>query len=58
MRYALIRSGVVVSRIVADANFISSIQSQYDHCIRVDQLDPEPGLGWLYDGVLFSPPEE
>jgi hypothetical protein len=56
MVYALIKDGVVKNTIVADADFIATIQDQWDYCIRIDQLDPQPSQLWLYDGETFTPP--
>lgn len=56
--YALISNGVVQNIIVADANFIAGISANWQHCVRIDQLDPVPGIGWSYDGATFTPPQE
>jgi hypothetical protein len=58
MVYALIKNGVVENTIVADANFISLINSQWDNCIRIDELEIVPGIGWTHDGSVFTNPEE
>lgn len=56
--YALISGGVVVNRIVADATFVSSISGSWDHIVRVDELEVQPNIGWLYDSETetFSEP--
>lgn len=54
MIYAIIQSGVVVNTIVADPEFISQF---YPESIRIDNLDPIPGIGWLYLDGVFSPSE-
>jgi len=54
--YALIKNGVVVNVIVADANFIALIQSQYDSCVVITNNPGDPGIGWTYDGTNFAPP--
>jgi hypothetical protein len=54
--FALIKNGVVENTIVADEVFAAAIAAQYDFVIRVDELDPRPGIGWLYDGENFSQP--
>lgn len=56
MIYACILNGVVENTIVADPEFVERIASQWDHVIRIDQLDPQPGMGWLYDGEVFTNP--
>lgn len=54
MIYALIKNGIVVNVIVADPNFISLIQSKWDYCVRIDNLNPCPRIGDLYDGSQFA----
>ena len=56
--YALINAGVVENTIVADTNFISGIENNWDACVQIDGLDPMPGIGWTYDGTDFAPPSE
>lgn len=56
MFYALVEDGVVVNVIVADANFIANIQSQYDACIEITNNPGDPGMGWTYDGTNFAAP--
>lgn len=58
MVFCLIKDGVVVNAIVADQSFVDLIKSQYDFVIQTDDLDPQPGVNWLYDGEEFSPPAE
>jgi len=58
MVYALINNGVVVNTIVADEAFIASIQANYDNCIRVDELEVKPSIGWTYADEVFSNPNE
>lgn len=54
--YALIKNGIVENTIVAEASFIALIEGQYDSCVRIDELDVKPGIGWSYDGERFSAP--
>lgn len=56
--YALILNGIVKNKIVADANFISGISGNYDFCINITSLDPNPSIGWLYDGTDFENPQK
>lgn len=56
MVYALIKDGKVENMIVADEAFISKIQAQWEHCVRVDNLDVQPSIGWDFDGSDFSDP--
>lgn len=55
MEFAIIEAGTVINVIVADQEFIDT---WYPGAVRVDQLDPKPGVGWTYDGTTFSPPEQ
>ena len=56
MIYALIKDGMVQNTIIADQDFIDSISSDWDHCVRVDEMDPQPGIDCMYDGSEFSWP--
>ena len=47
-RFAIIESGRV-------ANVIEAPEG-WPEGIRVDGMDPEPGIGWGHDGVAFVPP--
>lgn len=59
MVYAQISEGVIQNRIVIDdPDIVQYFLEGYDYIIRVDDLDPEPQMGWLYDGMVFSPPPE
>lgn len=56
--YAIINSNVVENVIVADSAFAIQYKIDFNHqyVIRIDNLDPIPGIGWLYDGSSFSQP--
>lgn len=54
MIYALIKNTVVVNVIVADPTFISGISSDWDFCIDLTGLSPQPRIGDLYDGTNFA----
>lgn len=56
MVFACVKNGIVENTIVADQNFADSIAAQYDFVIRVDNLNPQPGIGWTYIDGEFSPP--
>lgn len=58
MIFAVIKNGVVINTIVADQAFVDSVSSDYGACVRIDQLDPVPGMGWTYVDGVFAPPEE
>ncbi len=54
--YALIRDGVVVNCIVADADVIAAtFASQYDACVEY-QPGTYVGAGFTYDGTNFIAP--
>lgn len=50
MNYALIKNGIVQNVIVADADFISTIASEYDHIELLDTPEEQKvaGPGWIY----------
>lgn len=54
--YAQIKDGEIKNTIVADAEFIKEVASQWDFIIDITDMDPQPAIGWLYDGQDFSPP--
>ena len=61
MTYAQVKNGIVQNRIVVEEDSESNIKlflEGYDHCVRIDNLNPQPDIGWSYDGALFSPPEQ
>jgi hypothetical protein len=51
--YAIIVGSVVVNVIVADANFITLYHPE---AVRIDLLNPVPGIRWIYNGSTFTPP--
>lgn len=57
MIYAQIKNNLVVNCIVADEETPMDIFSaEYDYFIRIDSLNPTPGIGWSYDGTTFIAP--
>lgn len=57
MVYAQIKNGLIQNTIVLnDASLESMFAEGYDALIRVDNLSPEPGIGWAYDGTNFHAP--
>ena len=58
MIYAVINNNVIENVIIADEDFAQMIRQQNQYVLRVDNLNPEPSIGWTYDGSTFSPPEE
>lgn len=50
MTYALINEAlVVVNTVLADADFAAFIAPEWAHVVRIDELDPHPGIDWTYD---------
>lgn len=58
MEYALIKSGQVENVIVADPDFITKIQADWDHIEPLDTLYEQGlsvGIGWGWDGEFYTP---
>lgn len=57
--WALIKDGEVRNKIKAEADFVAKISAAWDFAIDLTGLDPEPDIGWAYDGTNFvvPPPE-
>lgn len=51
MRYAIIEAGQVANVALADADFAAA-----QGWIAIDALDPQPSIGWTYDGTTFHAP--
>jgi hypothetical protein len=57
--YAQILNGVVVNIIILNDSTLEPLFAQgFDACIQIDQLSPQPGIGWSYDGQSFTPPSQ
>lgn len=56
MIYAQIKNGKIENTIVLDEYSELFIEG-YDHLIRIDTVEPRPGVNWTYDGNTFAPPE-
>jgi len=58
MIYAQISGGVIVNTLVLDdLTYLPLFEAGFDYCLQVDNLTPQPGIGWTYDGTNFySPP--
>lgn len=61
MIFAQIKSGVIVNVINLDDPSIVDLFSfdpatniPYDHVLQIDQLYPRPGIGWLFDELIFT----
>ncbi|WP_232240400.1 hypothetical protein [Delftia sp. HK171] len=53
MEYALIKDGVVVRCIVADAEFVDGIRDMWD---RIEPVAAGVGIGWAWTAEGYSPP--
>lgn len=59
MIYAQIKNGIIENRIVLDDPKLEPLFLEgFDFLVRVDNLEPQPNIGWTYDGVKFHPSEE
>lgn len=56
MNYALIKENEVKNIIVADIEFIKSIEGEYDQVLSTEELDYGVAVGWMFDGEKFSAP--
>lgn len=59
--YADVDDGVCVNVIIADESFrdaFSEAFPEHEMIGPIDDLDPEPGIGWVYDGKTWSRPPE
>ena len=52
--YAVIQDGVVTNTVVADQAFIDQ---HYPGSPRIDNVTPQPGIGWGYDGSTWTAPQ-
>jgi hypothetical protein len=50
--YAIIESGVVANVIVVASEITAEL---FPGAVRVDNLDPVPGIGWGYANAVFTP---
>jgi len=63
MIYAQIKNGFIMNIIyLLDTDILSLFYTDpltndiFDYVIRIDNLDPQPCIGWTYDGENFYPP--
>lgn len=57
MIYAQIKNNLVQNCIVLDNATLEPLFLEgFDYLIRIDNLDPQPGIGYSFDGQSFSPP--
>ena len=52
--YAVIQDGVVTNTVVADQAFIDQ---HYPGSQRIDNVTPQPGIGWGFDGTTWTAPQ-
>ena len=58
MIYALINNGIVENTIVAEPDFISIIENDYEYIVQISTDPGNPSIGWSYDGQNFHPPQD
>ena len=57
MVYAQILGGMIVNTIVlGDISLLPALSVGFDSCIRIDNITPQVGVGWSYDGTNFTAP--
>jgi hypothetical protein len=63
MIFAQISNGVIVNTIhLMDGTLLSLFQNDpstglpYDTVLQINFLYPQPGIGWIFDGIQFYPP--
>lgn len=53
--YAVIKNGIVSNIIVADSKEIAELVTGL-LCIEYEDTPSQPGIGWSYDGSVFTAP--
>ncbi len=57
--WAQIKNGVVENAIVLnDESLIPIFSEGFDYFVRIDEMDPRPGPQWLFDGQVFTNPDD
>ena len=55
MIYAQVLNGIVQNIIILnDESLIPLFLEGFQYIIRIDDINPIPGIGWFYDGVNFT----
>ncbi len=55
--YAQILNGVVMNTIVLnDVSLVGLFTEGFDALVEITALEPQPWIGWHYDGTNFTPP--
>lgn len=39
-----------------DASLLPLFQDGFDSLVQIDTLDPQPGIGWIFDNINWNPP--
>lgn len=59
MVYAQIKNNRIMNTIVVDETTpLELFAANFDYFIRVDDISPQPSIGWQYDGSIFTSPVE
>ena len=56
MNYALINNNLVENVADADQAWADMVAPDWQYVINVTGMNPEPGIGWSYNGVAFIAP--
>lgn len=57
MQFAQIKNNLIENVIALnDLSLLPLFSIGYDLVIRIDELNPVPGIGWSYDGMDFTAP--
>ena len=62
MIYAQIRNNIIINTIILDDPSLISLFSidqngnTYDSLVQIDNIVPQPGIGWTFDNVNWNPP--
>ena len=56
--YALIVGGINTNNVIADPSYVSVLQTFCDTVVDITDVQPQPQIGWLYDGVKLTPASE
>lgn len=62
MVFAQVQDGIVTNTIILnDYSLLPLFQKDqlgnlYDYVLQVDATYPQPGVGWAFDGIQFTPP--
>lgn len=54
MQWAIIENGLVTNIVIWDGK--TEWESELVRLVNIDDIVPEPGIGWYYNGSIFTPP--